>query len=146
MHRVFQRVDGGISVIVYATTDAKLVQRDHDRFLAENPGANFLGQDLPLPATRRWRNQWGLVGGGVGVRMAEARIQRMAELRAERDRRLEASDAAILRAQEQNDVPATNDLKTKRQALRDLPVTMQTAVNAITDPDALAGYEPAWPL
>jgi len=146
MRRTLKRADGSIAILVFVTDDPKLIQRDTAAWLAGEPGGSVVGDDLPLPATRRWRNQWTHSGGVVGVDMAKARVQRMVELRAERDSRLAASDASILRAQEQNDVPAVNDLKTKRQALRDLPVTMQAAVDAITDPDALAAYAPVWPL
>lgn len=87
---------------------------------------------------RRWKN------GAVEIDMPEARKIKMGCIRAERDKRLAATDAAMLKAIETKD-PGASTLAAKRQALRDLPATVQPDIDAATDPTSLSAIEPSWP-
>jgi hypothetical protein len=101
--------------------------------------------DLP---SRRWRACWRAdVAGRPGVDLPLARAQRMAEIRAERDRRLAASDGPMLREQEGGTPPRVEALRAYRQALRELPNELERSgtLDRLPDPADLAAFTPAWP-
>lgn len=97
--------------------------------------------DLP---PRRWRNAWKLGAQGCGVCPVKARGLAVAEIRAERDRRLDASDGPAMRAQDRGKPAEIEAWRAYRQALRDLPAQV-AAETAAYDPDSLAAYAPPWP-
>jgi len=142
MYRTFKRADGSVAVMIFATADPKLITRDTENFLAGHGGAVVVGDDLPLPKDRRWRNQWTADERGVFVDMAKARVKRLDEIRTERDARLDASDKEMLRAQETGG--DTRALAARRQKLRDVPQVVGPQIDRIGDPDALAAFEPEW--
>ena len=82
----------------------------------------------------------------IAVDLPLARTQRLAELRTERNQRLDASDKARLQAMDDNDGPRIAQLRLYRQALRDLPATAQTQLDTVTTDDALDAWSPTWPL
>lgn len=98
-----------------------------------------------LPATRRWRNQWRVAAGAIAPSVPLCRGARLAELRADRNARLAASDGPALRANEQGTAEQQAAWRAYRQALRDLPATAQTALTGCETPDAVAEYSPTWP-
>lgn len=98
-----------------------------------------------VPASRRFRNQWRRVGSTLAPDLPLSRAQLLAEIRAERDRRLVASDALMLRTQEQN-TSLVEPLKSYRQALRDLPVRVTTDLDTITTTEELETYVPTYPV
>lgn len=122
--------------------------------------AFVLGKDIPpgamdirvceqgdLLVSRRFRTCWRRSGMAIPiVDMPLARTQRMNEVRQERQPRLEKSDVDLLRAQEKVDVVMQDKLKTYRQGLRDLPATEQPNVDALTTPELLVAWKPAWPV
>lgn len=118
MHRVFKHADGSIAVMVFATDDPSLVERDTKNHLEANPGAEMVGDDLPLPS-RRFRNAWTHDGAKVTPHLDKARAMVLDEVRVKRDAALAASDGEMLRAQEQGQ--PTGPISAKRQKLRDLP-------------------------
>jgi hypothetical protein len=94
-----------------------------------------------LPGSRAFRAHWrGHPGAGVRVDLPGARAQRMAEIRAQRDAALAATDGPMLRAQERGE--DTTALAAHRQALRDLPLTVQWDLDAIRTPESLEAYRP----
>ena len=90
-----------------------------------------------------YRDVWTIQAGTLTHDMPKARGLRMAEIRAERDRRLTASDGPMLRAQEAGTPPQIAAMKVARQTLRDVPQT--TNLDGLTTVDALAAFEPVWP-
>lgn len=98
------------------------------------PGA----QKLFYPA---WRHSG---GGSIVIDMPEARGIRMAELRAERNRRLGESDGSMMQANEQGDLAIFEPLKLYRQQLRDLPAAID--LSGIETPETLTVFEPQWPI
>ena len=98
-----------------------------------------------VPTSRRFRDCWRHDGAGVSVDMAKARGQRIEEIRAERDSRLRATDGEMLREQEQG-TPRLAPLAAHRQALRDLPPSAATALDAVVTPEGLDAYQPPWPV
>lgn len=138
MHRVFKRADGGVAVMVFATDDPKLIERDTANYLNDNAGSVFVGQDLPLPATRRFRNVWTADSTSAFVDMPKARGQVLDEIRVKRDAALAASDVELLRAQEKGE--DTRELATRRQALRDLPTKVADDLAKLNTPEELEAY------
>ena len=108
---------------------------------------NATGADLPnerAGQSRKFRDQWRWDGAKIEPDLPLCREQVMAEVRAERDTRLAATDGEAVRNQERGQPDQA--LKDHRQALRDFPTTVQAAVDALTDAAALEAYAPAWPV
>lgn len=99
-----------------------------------------------LPARRRFRAAWRWRGGACVEDVTECRKVRLAEIRADRNKRLAASDPDMMRARETGALMAETNLKDYRQKLRDLPATAQTDLDVVPTPDAVAAYEPVWPV
>lgn len=98
--------------------------------------------DLP---TRRFRDCWRHAGGVVVVDVSLARAQVLAEVRRERNARLDASDREKARLDEIGTAEQRTALAAYRQKLRDLPAAVTTEVASL-DADALAAYAPRWPV
>lgn len=96
--------------------------------------------DIPPQATLK--DAWRDTGSAIRVDMPVARTLVTARVRTERDRRLAETDKEVLTLDGEA-IPGL--LKAKRQALRDLPISVQADLDAITTPEALEAYEPAWP-
>jgi hypothetical protein len=73
--------------------------------------------------------------------MPSAKTQRLEEIRAERNTKLDASDKEMAKATETN--TKEQDWKTYRQALRDLPATVN--MESVTTAAELAAFVPMWP-
>ena len=116
--------------------------------LIARPDAGLLdGADAGLAQRRRFRASWKAIGNAVpAVDMLAARTQRMNDVRAQRDTKLVKSDLDFVKAQEAADLVKQAAIKTYRQALRDLPATEGPAVDALATPEALAAWEPTWPI
>lgn len=133
MVRVFHRPDGGVAVMSFTHDDEKLKARDTQRYLDDNPGSTWEDLERPqLPQSRKFRNCWTKHGSGSGVdvHLGKAREQVMAEVRAKRDKDLQATDGPFLRAAEKGPVP--KDLLDKRQALRDLPAVVEKEIAGLS--------------
>ena len=149
---VYTRSDGGVSIVCpapeyvaqFATeTDAIAAIRAKD-VPAEATNVHVC-DETAVPASRRFRNCWRQVGATPpSVSMPLARVQRLAEIRAERDKLLALSDSQVVRAQEIGTPAEIAALKTYRQSLRDIPQT--TVLGSIVTSEALSDYEPAWPV
>lgn len=106
------------------------------------------GADLPneqAGQSRKFRNCWRWTGTAVATDVPLARAQLMAEMRTERNSRLEESDGKQLRANETGTEQQKTDWNTYRQSLRDLPVSEQTAVDALASAADLETHAVTWP-
>jgi hypothetical protein len=144
---VYSRPDGGVSVIVPAP-NYRLAGESDEKFIAR-----IMAKDVPtdatdvavcdeadIPTDRTFRNAWERGGKSVVVNMPKAREIHMARIRARRNELLDASDKELARAQETGgDVRA---IQARRQALRDVPQSIQAAVEAAQTPDSL---KHVWP-
>ena len=92
-----------------------------------------------------YRSAWRMVAGTLTHDMPIARNLKMTEIRAERDQQLAITDGQMARAQEVGTPAEVVTLRNKRQALRDLPVTVEAELAVIQSVDDLATYEPTWP-
>ena len=157
---IWERTDGGISWTAVAPKAQKPKESDQ-QFLARvaakvkksNPDLtkatrldDCLSADLPL---NHFRNSWRRKGteNKIQVDMPLARTQRMAEIRAERNKRIDESDKELNRVNEIGTQTEIDNLKTKRQILRDIPNNIETegTLTAITISEELAAFEPDWP-
>lgn len=77
--------------------------------------------------------------------MGRARSIKVNQLRVERDVRLALEDIAYIRADETGNTAEKTRIATKKRQLRDLPVTIQPDIAAITTPSALETWQPTWP-
>lgn len=103
---------------------------------------NVRAADLP---GRRFRNAWRPAGGKVIVHMPLAREQVLAEIRTERNARLDASDREQARLADVGTKAEVDAIKLQRQALRDLPEAVAADLSRLTTVEALESYKPTWP-
>jgi len=76
------------------------------------------------------------------INMPKARAIHMARIREARNATLAATDAEMMRLNESGTQAQINKLKADRQALRDLPSTLQASIDAATTPSQLSAI---WP-
>ena len=147
---VIERPDGGISYAPVIRdqradeTDAEFADAYSRRLIQAFPTGTHKGlvDDVNLPQGRYFRAAWRWKTTKVSVDMPTARSIKVDEIRLVRDARLVATDIEVSKLDGAT-IPAP--LKDKRKALRDLPATVQPDLDAITTPEALEAYEPAWP-
>jgi len=96
-----------------------------------------------LPS-RRFRNHWRLIGGQISPAVPLCRVERLKEIRAERDVRLDKSDRVKARLDDVGTAAQIAAYRVYRQALRDLPATVQADLSTLT-PDQAEAYQPLWP-
>ena len=145
--RIVERADGGVSVINVAPgfgdpgepEDTRL-DRAFTLTVAKNPqfqGRPFHDQDSTTFPIRRFRNAWKKGATSVDVDMPTARTIRADELAAEVEQR--RSRAVKERAKAKG---------SKRQGWKthlDALDATEFDLDAITTPEALAAFVPAWP-
>ena len=149
-------------VIIYSLADGRLCvchpcisRNDPPNFTADDAVARALAKDIPeeamnvgvidsseLPVDRGFRLAWRQRGEKISVEIAIAREIRLAQLRAERDTRIEATDALIARATEIGDAAGRARLAAYRQALRDMPADVADALTSATIPEQLRAVRP----
>ena len=94
---------------------------------------------------RAFRDAWRDDGTKVVHDMAKARVIKTDQVREERNARLSVEDIELMKAEESGNPGEATRIKAKKRALRDLPATIQSDLDAITTPEALEAYGPAWP-
>jgi len=158
---VYTRSDGGLAIVIPSPAYiAGWLAANADKTELDAI-AHVQGKDVPpdalnvwveeaanLPQSRAFRNCWREheTGGvkNIVVDMPLARAQKMAEIRAERNKRLAETDGLILRAKETGQAAQESRLALARQALRDLPATV--GLDTLATPEALEAFQPNWPV
>lgn len=151
---ILEAQDGSISVDV----PAQRVVDDPDLLAAhiarlESQGFTVLkddatGADLPnerAGQSRRFRGCWRWDGSKIEVDLPMARAQVMAEVRAERNARLDAADRERNRLEDVGDQSQRQAHAAYRQSLRDLPAAAQADVDALGTAEDLEAYTVSWP-
>ena len=124
------------------------------RVVARNREAGLIGADywvvdeadLPGGAVsvendyRYFFDAWEWKGGKVLVNMPKARVTHMGRIRRARDAALAALDVPFLRAVEAGDTDEQQRIAAEKQALRDIPQTLD--LDGYATPEALGA---AWP-
>lgn len=101
--------------------------------------------DLPATTTLAIRNAWEDDGVSITVNMTKARANTIDRIEPERAARLLAADALLKAAEDASDGQEIARLRQVRKDLRDLPVSVNAEVEALTTPEALEAWEPTWP-
>lgn len=125
--------------------DAGLQYVLDEKVPTQNPTVIARIEDVTFPSNRTFRTAWKRGTGKIDVDMPKARAFKTDQIRSERDGRLVVLDVEYLRADETADTAEKQRIATLKQVLRDLPATIQPALNAIATPSALEAYAPPWP-
>lgn len=145
---IFTKPDRTIQHIIPAMKNKRqgesldsFVERTAKHALKLEPELVRLPPGTKLP-THRFRGSWRWSGSSVQVDMPLARVQRMAEIRAERDSRFPTLDAEWMRATGQKKTAEADAIEVKRQTLRDIPAKVN--LSTLSTPEDLEAYEPQW--
>jgi hypothetical protein len=170
---VFSRPDGGVSVIIPAPQYrrpgeddgpflARVLARNQEVGHAPLEGCTVVDvADLPPPRLRKFlvvtpagevvetqrrlfRGCWRMAGGRPVEDEGLCRDRTLAEVRKERDARLDASDKDKARLDDVGTPGQQQAHRQYRQALRDLPAVVAQQIAAMT-PDELEAYQAPWP-
>ena len=117
--------------------------------LADIPDVFLRKRSITLPGSTlqvSCRNCWRWVAGAIVVDMTEYRGEYLKTLRLERDSRLDASDKISARLEDLGTPAQIAAHKAYRQALRDLPATVQADLAGIGTANGLENYVPPWPV
>jgi hypothetical protein len=87
--------------------------------------------------------RWNKVKDCVEVDMALAHVEKMKQIRAARDERLTGLDVETIKALGSGRTGST--VEKRKQALRDLPKTIEAHIKKQKTPQALHEWEPDWP-
>ena len=146
---IYLRPDGGLSVVhpVINTFGEAPGFTENDalqRALAKLP-VNAINPQVveanAIPTDRTFRNAWKVSGAGIAVDMPKAREIHRVKLRDLRKPKMEALDAAYLRADETGDIAEKQRIAAQKQALRN--VTADPAIEAAQTPEQLKAVMPA---
>lgn len=144
MAHIYKRPNGTVALdYIQADMSDEQKQQHIQRMIASfEPGTVYVGEGDP-PSNRRFRSCWSHGTSGVVVDMAKARAQRMEEIRIERNSLLKKTDVDLLVSQERGTEKEIQDIKTVRQALRDLPQSIDLSL--VATPEQLESFTPVWP-
>lgn len=135
---VYTNASGGVSVIVPAPgwTPAAVLAKDV-------PAGVTDAEILPLSAIpdRVFRKVWRKFPGAVAVDLPAARDDVRERVRRARAAEFAVNDAAFVRAQMDNDVPAQAQARARAQQLRNAPA--DPAIDNAQSPDVLKAVRPA---
>ena len=95
----------------------------------------IMDSDDPIFADRTFRDAWTFDGSKIGHDMPKARAIHMERLREARDAALARLDVEALRAVERDDRAELARIAARKQALRDLPATIN--LESAATPEAL---------
>lgn len=132
---VFTRADGCVSIVVPAPKARRAGESEED-FLSRVAAravpagtADAAVCDLAdIPADRTYRGAWKLAGDGLDVDMPKAREIHMGRIRAARDAELLRLDIPQQRALVAKDDAEVRRLEAEKQALRNIPQTLDLTV------------------
>ena len=123
-------------------SEADYLARIKARAVPANATGTFECDETEIPQNRTFRAAWRLDGRKIAVDMPIARAIKMDRIRAERNRRLEATDKDVAKL---DGAPLSVELRGNRQALREVPQKAGPALEAIESAAALEAFEPDWP-
>jgi len=102
-----------------------------------SPVVSFAIVDGANVPDKTYRNAWVAVNNQVVVDMPKARAIHLERLKAQREELLKVLDVEWSKHTAQNKKQEADAIEAKRQALRDMPVTIQVALNAAQTPEQL---------
>ena len=144
--------NGSLAVMRFVLDDSRGIKREGTdaeiaaeiaKAVLESPCVSWRRiEEADLPSDRDFRNAWRDHGTGIDHDMVKARAIHMERIRYARDEELRATDALVMRADEQGNRIASDALKAKRQALRDLPALASAACDAAQTIAELKAVQP----
>ena len=96
-----------------------------------------------LPIDKYFRPAWRWNGTAITLDLPICQQRHLEKLRRVRNTKLQNSDAEYIKALEQNNTSKLDTLKQYRQALRDLPETIQTEMSNAATPNDIKAIRPA---
>ena len=124
--------------------DGKIWMVHGDASRAMEPGDQLI--ELPdewEQPSPKYRDCWAEKDGEIVVDLTKAKAQRLSELRAEREAKRAESYKEFMIAMSKGE--STEAIMAKKQALRDLPEAIESALSAKKKLDTVDAYEPEWP-
>jgi len=119
----YKNSDGGVSIVIPTPEFCKNNANSMAELLASSIHEGAIFEELKvddIPTDRYFRNAWRL-NGGIHTDMDCARGIHLDCLRKVRNEKLEELDVTFQRALESKDVAAQDSIAAKKQALRDMP-------------------------
>ncbi len=107
----------------------------------EKPVSWRIVDDIAPFLDRDFRNALADTGTALTHDLGKARVLRMAALRHEREMLFPQLDAQWMRAQGQKKAKEADDIEARRQALRDMPVTLAPTLDACTTIEELRAIQ-----
>ena len=127
-------------------TEAAALNLIRDRNLLTDARNVVVVEAGDLPHAGSLRAAWRQDGAAVPVfDMGRGRSIKTDLIRPERNKRLAVLDVDYIRADESGNTEEKEKIATLKQKLRDLPSTIQPALDAIDNPETLEDYNPTWP-
>jgi len=132
--------------VVYTETESDFLARVQAKAVPTDATNVHICDDTDIPERDEFRNALRQTNAAPPVvDMREARILKTDTIRTERNKRLSDEDIKYMRADEAGDNDEKVVIATKKQALRDLPATIQPDLEDISTAKALGSFEPPWP-
>jgi hypothetical protein len=127
-------------------TETEALNLIRDRNLLTDARNVVVVEAADLPHAGSLRAAWRQDGATVPVfDMGRGRSIKTDLIRPERNKRLAALDVDYMRADESGNTEEKEKIAALKQKLRDLPVTIQSDLDVIDDPETLENYDPTWP-
>jgi len=139
-----ERADGGVSVM--ETVDDVTPDECITKWSFEDRRNIVSVTEIPpgaISTDRTFRDAWKVNDKIIDHDMTKARAIQMKRIRAARDKLLVAKDTEGLIANSKKDAAAVAKVEADKQALRDLPATYQSSIDAAA---TVSDLKKAWPL
>lgn len=100
--------------------------------------------DSAIPTDREFRAAWSdtTPALSIDIDMSKARAVHMANLRAKRNAELSKLDIDATKAQDTGDSSGLASIRSRKQALRDMPQTIKSKIDAANSVSALKAIQP----
>jgi len=132
--------------VVYTETESDFLARVQAKAVPADATNVHICDDTDIPERDEFRNALRQTNAAPPVvDMREARILKTDTIRTERNNRLSDEDISYTKADEAGDNDEKVVIAAKKQKLRDLPATIQPALEDIATAKALGSFEPSWP-
>ena len=145
MKTVIKCTDGSVAVMTLVA-DAD-IDTAINKWKAVHPGNYLSHREMPdnvIPTDRTFRDAWADTTPEltIDIDMAKARNIYLERIRIKRNAELSKLDIQATKAQDIGDAETLAQIRTRKQELRDLPVTLASALASAATVDALKAIQP----